>query len=82
MAAISELFVKIGSEFDAKGINNATAALRKIEVMAVAMGAALVAAGVLAVKAASQSEDAQNALAQAMKNAGTYTKETYNDTVA
>lgn len=77
MAELGKFFVFIGSKFDAKGFQKARDQINKIGLAAGAMAAALTFAGLKAAKAAGIQEEAELTLAQAMKQAGTFTEEAY-----
>lgn len=74
MAELGNFFVTIGSKLDSKGFEAARDQINKIATVGLAMGATLIAAGVKAVKAAAEQEQATKSLAQAMVQAGTFTK--------
>ena len=74
MAEIGTFFVTIGSKFDKAGFDKARAAINGVAKGALVLGAALAAAGYKAAQAAGIQERAELTLAQAMQQAGTYTK--------
>ena len=77
MAELGNFFVTIGSKFDSKGMDKARQAIKGVAIAGAAMGAALVAAGLKAAAMAGIQERAELTLAQAMQQAGTYTKEAF-----
>jgi len=77
MAEVGSFFVTIGSKLDSKGFDAARKKLNDVAKVGLAMGAALAAVGYKAAKAAGIQERAELTLAQAMKQAGTFTKEAF-----
>jgi len=74
MAEIGNFFVTVGSKFDKAGFDKARAAINGVAKAGLVMGAALAAAAYKAAQAAGIQERAELTLAQAMQQAGTYTK--------
>ena len=74
ISEIGNFFVTVGSKLDSKGFDNARKAINDIAKIGIAMGAALAAASYKAAQAAGIQERAELTLAQAMQQAGTYTK--------
>jgi len=74
MAEIGKLFVSIGSTFDSKGFQKARAGVNKLGIGLAALGAAATVVGLKVAKAAGIQEQAELTLAQAMKQAGTFTQ--------
>jgi len=81
MAELGKFFVTIGSKFDDAGMQKAHQAITKVALAGVAMGAALVAAGLKAAAMAGEQERAELTLAQAMKQAGTYTEKAFQHNI-
>ena len=77
MAEIGNFFVSIGSKLDSAGFKNATQQIRKVGVAAAAMGATMTIVGLKVARAAGIQEQAEFTLAEAMKVAGTFTKEAH-----
>jgi hypothetical protein len=91
MAELAKAFVKIGSQFDDKGVKIASTRLQKFQMIAgritaglktmalagAAMGAAIALGAKKAADAAGIQEKRELALAQAMKTAGTFTEEAF-----
>lgn len=77
MAEVGNFFVTIGSKLDSKGFKDATAQIKKVALAATAMGAVVAVVGLKVAKMAGIQERAELTLAQAMKQAGTYTKEAF-----
>ena len=68
MADIGKFFVTVGSKFDKAGFDKARAAINKVALAGIAMGAALAVAAVKAAGAAGIQEKAEFLLASALKN--------------
>ncbi len=68
MADIGKFFVTVGSKFDKAGFDKARAAINKVALAGIAMGAALTVAAFKAAKAAGVQEKAEFLLASALKN--------------
>lgn len=77
MAELGNFFVTIGSKFDAKGLEKARDSINKVALAGAAMAGALTIAGAKAAKAAGVQEQAELLLAQAMKQAGTFTEKSF-----
>ena len=77
MAELSKFFVTIGSKFNKAGFIKARAAINKVAIAGIAMGTALVAAGLKAAQIAGIEEKAHINLAQAMKTAGVFSEEAF-----
>ena len=68
MSEIGKFFVTVGSKFDKAGFDKARAAINKVALAGIAMGAALAVAAVKAAGAAGIQEKAEFILASALKN--------------
>lgn len=77
MAAIGDLFITIGSKLDSTGFKKASEQITKVGKAAAVMGAVVTAVGLKVAYTAGVQERAELTLAQAMKQAGTYTKEAF-----
>lgn len=77
MAEIGRFFVKIGSEVESKGFVSAKKAILGVSAAATAAGVALLAMSLKVAHAAGVQEQNEKLLAEAMKQAGTYTEEAY-----
>lgn len=77
MSEISKFFVTIGSKLDSKGFKAASKQISDVGKAAAIMGAVVTAAGLKVAYTAGVQERAELTLAQAMKQAGTFTKEAF-----